>query len=30
LHRSRERFGEVKARVWWEENKDKLRSLYYF
>ncbi|XP_047050945.1 putative protein Brevis radix-like 5 [Lolium rigidum] len=27
---SRERFGEVKARVWWEENKDKLRSLYSF
>ncbi|KAM0857985.1 hypothetical protein ACQ4PT_048113 [Festuca glaucescens] len=27
---SRERFGEVKAKVWWEENKDKLRSLYSF
>ncbi|KAM0862059.1 hypothetical protein ACQ4PT_045469 [Festuca glaucescens] len=27
---SRERFGEVKARVWWEENKDKLRNLYSF
>ncbi|KAM3412771.1 hypothetical protein ACQJBY_004120 [Aegilops geniculata] len=27
---SREKFGEVKARVWWQENKDALRSFYYF
>ncbi|XP_048552846.1 putative protein Brevis radix-like 5 [Triticum urartu] len=27
---SREKFGEVKARVWWQENKDRLRSFYSF
>uniref|UniRef100_A0A0D9XXM6 BRX domain-containing protein n=1 Tax=Leersia perrieri TaxID=77586 RepID=A0A0D9XXM6_9ORYZ len=27
---SRERFGEVKARVWWEENKARLHHLYSF
>ncbi|KQJ91934.1 putative protein Brevis radix-like 5 [Brachypodium distachyon] len=27
---SRERFGEVKARVWWQENKDRLRTFYSF
>uniref|UniRef100_A0A0D3HS85 BRX domain-containing protein n=1 Tax=Oryza barthii TaxID=65489 RepID=A0A0D3HS85_9ORYZ len=27
---SREKFGEVKARVWWEENKARLHHLYSF
>ncbi|XP_044952100.1 putative protein Brevis radix-like 5 [Hordeum vulgare subsp. vulgare] len=27
---SREKFGEVKARVWWQENMDRLRSFYSF
>ncbi|XP_037474396.1 putative protein Brevis radix-like 5 [Triticum dicoccoides] len=27
---SRDKFGEVKARVWWQENKDRLRSFYSF